>query len=57
MPFSTKMEVNFSASLMVQSRSTLTRLAYMNFRIGITYRKNAFRLFKPEKKLISDYYE
>jgi len=56
-PFSTKMEVNFSAGVMVQSRSTLTRLAYMNFRIGITYRKNAFRLFKPEKKFMGDYYQ
>jgi hypothetical protein len=55
-PFSSKLEGNLSVGLLVQSRSTSTRVAYINLRLGITYRKNPFRLFKPDKKLISNYY-
>ena len=55
-PFSSKLEGNLSVGLLVQSRSTSTRVAYINLRLGITFRKNPFRLFKPDKHLISSYY-
>jgi hypothetical protein len=46
---SSKLEVNVSAGFMMQSRSTLTRVSFANFKLGIIFRKNSFRLYKPEK--------
>jgi hypothetical protein len=44
--FSSKLEGNLSAGIMVQSRSTLTRVVFVNFKAGITFRKNSFRMYK-----------
>jgi hypothetical protein len=55
-PVSSKLECNFSAGFLVQTRSIVTRAGYLNFRIGITYRKNSFRLFKPARWLMDGYY-
>ncbi|MBW6500874.1 MAG: hypothetical protein K0B05_05720 [Bacteroidales bacterium] len=44
---SPRLEINFSAGFMVQSRSSLSRVTYINFKLGISYRKNAFRYFMP----------
>jgi len=45
---SEKYEINLSAGYMIQSRSTLTRVTFINFKAGISFRKNAFRLFRND---------
>lgn len=46
---SPKFEINISAGYMVQSRSSLTRITYFNFKAGIIFRNNAFRMFRSGK--------
>lgn len=46
---SPKFEINISAGYMIQSRSSLTRITYFNFRAGIIFRNNAFRMFRGER--------
>jgi hypothetical protein len=46
---SPKLEINLSAGFMVQSRSSFSRVTYINFKLGIAYRKNAFRYFRPHR--------
>ena len=46
---SPRIEVAFSAGYMLQSRSSLSRISYINFKLGVTYRKNAFRYFRPNR--------
>ena len=46
---SKNLEINFSAGYMTQSRSSFTRVTYINFKLGISYRKNAFRYFRPQR--------
>ena len=43
---SPQFELNLSAGYMIQARSTLSRVTFVNFKLGITYRKNAFRMFR-----------
>ncbi len=43
---SRKMEINFSAGYMIQARSTLTRVTFINFKIGVIFRKISFRMFR-----------
>mgnify|MGYP006303546827 FL=1 len=45
---SKKLEINLSAGLSVQSRSTITSVGLLNFRLGVTYRKNTYRMHKAE---------
>jgi len=45
---SSKLEFFLGAGLMIQTRSDNVRSNYINFKLGIAYRKNSFRLFKPE---------
>jgi hypothetical protein len=49
LPFSTRLEGNLSVGLMIQSRSSYTRIGYINIRLGISYRKNPFTLFNPDR--------
>ncbi len=44
-----KLEINLSAGFMIQSRSSFTRVTYINFKLGISYRKNTFRYFRPQR--------
>jgi hypothetical protein len=46
---SPKFEGIFSVGFMVQSQSSLERVFFINFKAGITFRKNAFRMFKQGK--------
>lgn len=43
---SPRMEINLSAGYMVQARTTISRVTFLNFRLGLTLRKNAFRMFR-----------
>jgi hypothetical protein len=45
---SPKLEINLSAGYMMQARSTLTRVAFVNFKLGVTIRKNSFRMFRKD---------
>jgi hypothetical protein len=45
---SKKLEMNLSAGFSVQSRSTITSVGLLNFRLGVTYRKNTYRMLKAE---------
>ena len=45
---SKKLELNLSAGFSVQSRSTITSVGLLNFKLGVTYRKNAYRMHKAE---------
>ncbi len=49
---SPRFEVNFSAGLMVQTRTSLRRVGFVNFKLGIIFRKNAFRMFKQKSDLL-----
>lgn len=40
------LEANLSAGFMIQARSTLTRVTFVTFKLGIIYRKNSFRMFR-----------
>jgi hypothetical protein len=48
---SPKLEISLSAGYMIQARSTLTRISFVNFKLGLTYRNNSFRMFRNEKTL------
>jgi len=43
---SPKIEINLSAGYMVQARTTISRVTFMNFKLGVALRKNAFRMFR-----------
>ena len=45
---STRLEGNLSVGLMVQSRSTLNRVTFVNFKLGVIFRKNPYTLFKQK---------
>ena len=49
---SPNIELNLSAGYMMQARSTLTRVSYVNFRFGIVFRKNSFRMFRRSTTLV-----
>jgi hypothetical protein len=47
--FSKKIEGSLSAGYMLQARTTLNRVSFLNFRLSIIYRENPYRMFKkPE---------
>lgn len=41
-----KTEINLSAGYMVQARTTISRVTFLNVKLGISFRKNAFRMFR-----------
>jgi hypothetical protein len=41
-----KTEISLSAGYMVQARTTISRVSFLNFKLGISYRRNAFRMFR-----------
>lgn len=41
-----KMEINLSAGYMVQARTTISRVSFLNFKLGIILRNNSFRMFR-----------
>jgi len=43
---SPKIEINLSAGYMVQARTTISRVTFLNFKLGIGLRKNAYRMFR-----------
>ena len=43
---SSRFEGNFSVGFLIQTRSVYTRARYINFKLGIIFRKNSFRMFK-----------
>jgi hypothetical protein len=45
---SSRLEGNLSVGFMVQSRSTLNRVTFVNFKLGIIFRKNPYTLFKQK---------
>jgi hypothetical protein len=45
---SPQLEINLSAGYMIQARSTLTRVTFVNFKLGVTFRKNDFRMFRKD---------
>lgn len=45
---SKNLELNLSAGFSVQSRATITSIALLNFKLGITYRKNPYRMLKAD---------
>jgi len=46
---SPKIEGSLSAGYMLQARTTLNRVSFLNLRLGIIYRNNGYRMFrKPE---------
>lgn len=48
---SPKFEINISAGLMVQTRTSLMGVGFANFKLGIIFRKNAYRMFKQKSEL------
>jgi hypothetical protein len=48
---SSKLEGTFAVGLTVQMGDNLPRTSFLNFRLGIIYRKNSYRLFKPRKEM------
>ncbi len=40
------LEINLSAGYMIQARSSLTRVTFVNFKLGIIFRNNSFRMFR-----------
>ena len=49
---SQKIEINLSAGYMVQARTTISRVTFLNLRLGVALRKNAFRMFRSEKSVV-----
>lgn len=45
---SPKIEINLSAGYMVQARTTISRVTFMNFKLGVAFRKNSFRMFRDQ---------
>ncbi|HOF21478.1 MAG TPA: hypothetical protein PLO24_09500 [Bacteroidales bacterium] len=43
------LEISFSAGYMIQNRTTLSRVGFLNCKAGLIYRKNPFRMFKSGK--------
>lgn len=41
-----RLEINLSTGYMIQARTTLTRVTFLNFRMGVSFRNNAFRMFR-----------
>jgi len=46
---SPKLEAAVSVGYMIQSRSSFSRITYINFKVGLLFRKSAFRYFKPNR--------
>ena len=53
---SSDFDINLSAGYMIQARTTLTRVTFLNFKVGISWRKNSFRMFRSGKPKINDRY-
>ena len=53
---SSNFDINLSAGYMIQARTTLTRVTFLNFKLGISWRKNSFRMFRSGKPKINDRY-
>ena len=53
---SPRFDVNLSAGYMIQARTTLTRVTFLNFKLGISWRKNSFRMFRSAKPKVNDRY-
>ena len=49
-------DINLSAGYMIQARTTLTRVTFLNFKLGFSWRKNSFRMFRSGKPKINDRY-
>jgi len=45
---SPKFEANISGGVTVQTRTSIRRVAYITFKLGIIFRKNPYRLFKDD---------
>jgi len=43
------LEINLSAGYMIQTRSSSSTVSFVNFKAGVIFRKNAFRMFKSTK--------
>ncbi|HOF21479.1 MAG TPA: hypothetical protein PLO24_09505 [Bacteroidales bacterium] len=41
-----KTEINLSAGYMVQARTTISRVTFLNIKLGVSFRRNAFRMFR-----------
>ena len=46
---SSHVELNISAGYSIQSRTSITSVEYVNFKVGIIYRKNPYRMLKAKK--------
>jgi len=47
--FSSRIEGSLSVGFMLQARTTLERVSFLNFKLSIIYRENPFRMFKKTK--------
>lgn len=45
---SSKIEGSFSVGYMIQARTTLTRVSFLNFKMGLIFRNNPYRMFKKK---------
>jgi hypothetical protein len=53
---SPKIEGSLSVGYMLQARTTLNRISFLNFRLSIIYRDNPYRMFKkPESEFKRNY--
>jgi len=53
---SPRFDVNLSVGYMIQARTTLTRVTFLNFKLGISWRKNSYRMFRSGKPKVNDRY-
>jgi len=49
---SPRLGINLSAGLMVQTRTSIRRVGFTNFKLGITFSKNPYRLFRRTDKAV-----
>lgn len=49
---SSQFEGNMSVGLMLQTRTSLMRVSFINIKLGIIYRINSFRMFKQKSSLL-----
>ena len=49
-----RFEASMSAGFMLQTRTSIRRIGYINFRLGVIFRKNEYRLFRPNPPAVID---
>jgi len=47
-----RLEINLSAGFMLQTRTSIRRVGFTNFKLGIIFRKNPYRLFRRVDKIV-----